>query len=224
MSDLGYQSNKAQSELQLCYNDLETFLTRLHAAATTPWPAYKAIGTHRNGEWIQLNTNIIQIENEYYSNIRPKRTTGRGERPATALAERGVQYIEVRCLDIDPASPIGISADTSRFMDAFLLFCAIEPSPSFANNGFCTDSHDNFGTVVKEGRKPGLILAKEGQPISLPDWGTELIERITPYARLLDHALDSGNRYTQAVLAQQAKLTDSALTPSASLQIGRAHV
>src|SRR3546814_10266395 len=93
---------------------------------------------------------------DLYSNIRPKRTTGRGERPATALAERGVQYIEVRCLDIDPASPIGISADTSRFMDAFLLFCAIEPSPSFANNGFCTDSHDNFGIDVKEGRKPEI--------------------------------------------------------------------
>lgn len=110
MSDLGYQ-NKAQSKLQLCYNDLDTFLLRINDAVTTSWPEYEAIGTHRNGEWIQLNTNILQIENEYYSSIRPKRTTGRCERPATALAARGVQYIEVRCLDIDPASPIGISSD-----------------------------------------------------------------------------------------------------------------
>src|SRR5690606_37372522 len=124
MSDLGYQNNKAQAELQLCYNDLETFLARMYTAVTTPWPAYEAIGTHRNGEWIQLNTNIIQIENEYYSSIRPKRTTGRCERPISALAERGVQYIEVRCLDIDPYSTIGISAQTAHFMDAFLLFCA----------------------------------------------------------------------------------------------------
>src|SRR5690606_13889187 len=123
MSDLGYQ-NKAQSDLQLCYNDLETFLARMYAAVTTPWPAYQAIGTHRNGEWIQLNTNVLQIENEYYSNIRPKRSTGRCERPAMALAERGVQYIEVRCLDIDPFAPVGITPVTSRFMDAFLLFCA----------------------------------------------------------------------------------------------------
>src|SRR5690606_29587178 len=121
MSDLGYQ-NRAQSDLQLCYNDLDTFLARMLNAVTKPWPAYEAIGTHRNGEWIQLNTNILQIENEYYSNIRPKRSTGRCERPATALADRGVQYIEVRCLDIDPESPTGISASTSRFMDAFLLF------------------------------------------------------------------------------------------------------
>ncbi len=76
MSDIGYQ-NKAQSELQLCYNDLDTFLARIYNAVTTPWPAYEAIGTHRDGKWIQLSTNVLQIENEYYSNIRPKRTTGR---------------------------------------------------------------------------------------------------------------------------------------------------
>src|SRR5690606_26494401 len=85
MSDLGYQ-NKAQSDLQLCYNDLETFLQRMYTAVTTPWPAYAEMGTKRDGEWIQLNTNVLQIENEYYSSIRPKRGTRRGERPATALA------------------------------------------------------------------------------------------------------------------------------------------
>src|SRR3546814_10954940 len=98
-------------------------------AVSKPWPAYEAIGTHRNGEMIQLNSNILQIENEYYSNIRPKRATGRCERPATALAERGVQYVEVRCLDIDPQQPVGIAADTARFMDTFLLFCAASASP-----------------------------------------------------------------------------------------------
>src|SRR5699024_9446598 len=76
MSDIGYQ-NKTQSELQLCYNDLDTFLARIYRAVTTPWPDYERIGTHRDGKWIQLNTNVLQIENEYYSSIRPKRVTGR---------------------------------------------------------------------------------------------------------------------------------------------------
>jgi len=61
MSDLGYQ-NKAQSQLKLCYNDLDTFLGRLYDAVTQPWPDYQKLGTHRNGEWIQLNTNVLQIE------------------------------------------------------------------------------------------------------------------------------------------------------------------
>ncbi|MBV6305712.1 glutamate--cysteine ligase [Candidimonas humi] len=221
MSDLGYQ-NKAQSELQLCYNDIDTFVTRMYKAVTLPWPAYQAIGTHRDGQWIQLNTNVLQIENEYYSSIRPKRTTGRCERPVTALAARGVQYIEVRCMDIDPYSPIGISETASRFLDAFLLFCAFEPSPYFAGTGTCGNSRENFSRVVKEGRKPGLQLARpdghpdSGRPVALQGWGAELLERIEPYAEALD-AAHGGEQYRQAVRAQRLKLEDSEQTPSARL-------
>ncbi|MGE4368740.1 MAG: glutamate--cysteine ligase [Burkholderiaceae bacterium] len=215
MSDLGYQ-NKAQSDLQLCYNDLPTFLARMFKAVTTPWPAYEKIGTHRDGQWIQLNTNILQIENEYYSNIRPKRSTGRCERPITALAQRGVQYIEVRCLDIDPESPIGITPETSRFMDTFLLFCASEESPLFPNNGFCSHSQNNFATVVKQGRQPNLQLDRFGKPVALTEWGAEILERMLPYAILLDEA-QGGQLHAAALGQQRTKLLDSSLTPSARL-------
>jgi glutamate--cysteine ligase len=215
MSDLGYQ-NKAQSDLQLCYNDIETFLQRIYAAVTTPWPAYAAIGTHRNGEWVQLSTSILQIENEYYSNIRPKRTTGRGERPSTALTERGVQYVEVRCLDIDPMSPVGVSDAASRFIDTFLLHCAVEESAYFPNAGFCQDSHDNFALVVKKGREPGLKLIKRNQPIALKEWAREIVEGMLPYAELLD-TVHGGQKYSAAVTSQLSKIADSEQTPSAQL-------
>lgn len=213
MSDLGYK-NKAQSDLELCYNDLETFLRRIHAAVTTPWPPYEAIGTHRDGQWIQLNTNILQIENEYYSSIRPKRTTARCERPITALAQRGVQYVEVRCLDIDPYSPIGISSDTAHFLDVFLLYCATEESAFFPNNGFCRDSNDNFSKVVKEGRKPGLILVNSNQAVELRQWGRELVQSMAPYAQLLDHAHGT-QAYSKALAVQAEKVEDPGKTPSA---------
>lgn len=215
MSDLGYQ-NKAQSQLKLCYNDLDTFLGRLYDAVTKPWPDYQKIGTHRDGEWIQLNTNVLQIENEYYSSIRPKRATGRCERPITALAERGVQYVEVRCLDIDPESPVGIEAATGRFVDAFLLFCAASDSPYFPANGYCQRSADNFSTVVKEGRKPGLTLDRDGQAIGLAQWGHQLLDQIAPYAALYDSAL-GGSAYAEALDAQRAKLDQPDATPSARL-------
>jgi glutamate--cysteine ligase len=215
MGDLGYH-NKAQSQLKPCYNDLDTFLARLYDAVTCPWEPYQAMGTHRDGEWIQLNTNILQIENEYYSSIRLKRTTGRCERPITALAERGVQYVEVRCLDIDPYAPIGITADTSRFVDAFLLFCAASDSPYFSGDGFCALSAENFELVVNEGRKPGLELSREGAPVSLQNWGHDLLAQIQPYAQVLDAAY-GGNAYQQAVAQQGAKLDNAELTPSARL-------
>ncbi|MCD8505233.1 MAG: glutamate--cysteine ligase [Burkholderiaceae bacterium] len=213
MSDLGYQ-NKAQSTLKLCYNDLPTFLDRLYSAVTTPWPAYESIGTKRDGQWIQLNCNLLQIENEFYSTIRPKRATGRGERPITALAKRGVQYIEVRCLDIDPFEPTGISAQTVRFMDAFLLFCALEHSPQFGDDGYCTESAQNFNSVVIQGRKPGLALSRNGIPVDLPEWAYEVLDRVADCADLLATQL-SDETYRQAVQTQRDKVKDVSLTPSA---------
>lgn len=124
MSDLGYQSN-AQADLTPCYNDLLTYTDSLRRAVATPYAPYVEIGTHKDGEWIQLNTNVLQIENEYYSTIRPKRVTYSGERPIQALVARGVQYVEVRCLDINPFLPVGIDLEQSRFIDAFILYLSL---------------------------------------------------------------------------------------------------
>lgn len=217
MSDLGYQNKEAQAELQLCYNDLDTFVMRMYHAAVTPWPAYEALGTHRDGEWIQLNTHILQIENEYYSSIRPKRTTGRCERPATALAERGVEYVEVRCMDIDPTNPLGISAQTCHFLDTFLLYCTVEDSPYFPEGGFCQDSKSNFASVVKEGRKPGLTLINQSkEAVSLQTWGRSILDGMQAYAELLDSSL-GGTAHQDALQAQYAKLDNVEHTPSAQL-------
>lgn len=214
MSDLGYQSN-AQSGLTPCYNDLASYTDSLRLAVGTPYPAYVETGTKRGDEWLQLNTNILQIENEYYSSIRPKRVTYSGERPIQALMSRGVQYVEVRCLDINPFLPLGIDLAQARFIDAFLLFCALEDSP-LLENGECGNCTSNFLKVVKEGRRPGLHLQRNGQPVELKTWAGELIERILPLAELLDRAQGSG-AHVEALTQQQAKVVDVERTPSAQV-------
>jgi glutamate--cysteine ligase len=215
MSDLGYQSN-AQAGLTPCYDDLPSYTTSLHKAVSTPYPEYVALGTKdAEGNWRQLNTNVLQIENEYYSNIRPKRVTASGERPLHALRARGIQYIEVRCLDINPFLPLGIDVSEARFLDAFLLFCTLQQSPCLIE-GECSASNENFLKVVKEGRKPGLELHRSGEDISLQAWATELIGEIGKVADLLDQS-HGGDHYGRALAEQQAKVDDSSLTPSAQV-------
>ena len=218
MSDLGYQ-NQAQSGLRPCYTDLDSYLQNLYHAVNQPWPAYERIGTHQNGEWVQLSTHILQIENEYYSSIRPKRVARRGERPLRALQERGVQYVEVRCLDIDPFEPTGISAETCRFLNAFLLLCAIEPSPLLPQGGWCAQSAANFAAVVKEGRKPGLALLRQGESVPLTTWAHDLLDQIGRCAEAID-AVVGGTGHAQAVQAQRAKVDDAEKTPSARVLAG----
>jgi glutamate--cysteine ligase len=213
MSDLGYQ-NDAQSGLRPHENSLESYVTSLMDAVNRPYEPYSALGTKQDGEWIQLSTNVLQIENEYYSTIRPKRVIRTGERPVQALCNRGVQYIEVRCLDVDPFEPVGISTETGRFLDAFLLFCALEESPLI--NAMEGQVHArNFARTVKEGRRPGLTLTRGEEEVTLQAWADELLERIRPVAALLDDQHNDGGVHIASLELQKAKVANPALTPSA---------
>lgn len=211
MSDLGYQSN-AQASLSVQFDNIDNYIRSLTQAVSQPYPPYAEIGTHRDGQWVQLSTNLLQIENEYYSTIRPKRVIGIGERAISALADRGVQYVEVRCLDVDPFEPIGISLQTARFMDAFLLFCALDDSPLSADHG-AVDT-ENFSRTVKEGRLPGLQLQHDGAAIGMTTWAHQLLNQISVTATLLDVHAGSAEHAT-ALAAQRAKVDDVRLTPSA---------
>ena len=212
MSDLGYQ-NDAQAGLVPPYNTLQEYMGSLSRAVRRAYPAYEAIGTKRDGEWVQINTNVLQIENEFYATIRPKRVINTGERPLEALCSRGIEYIEVRCMDVDPFEPLGIGMTTMRFLDAFLLFCALEDSP-LTNLAEGLENSENFARTVTEGRRPGMQLQRNGKAIALQDWGLELLDRIADTARLLDDQ-QAQPEHATALAAQRAKLLDASLTPSA---------
>ena len=203
MSDLGYSNTTAA--LHVDYNTLPGYLDALSKAVSEPYPAYEAIGTHRDGEWIQINTNVLQIENEFYSTIRPKRVTYSGERPP---ASRGVQYIEVRCLDIDPFEPTGIALETARFIDAFLLACALDRLPRVQGGERELRQRD-------DGRaQAGLTLQRDGQPVTLQAWADDLMADIETVGRRLDE-IRGGDERVQSPRNARSSPIRSARRPRA---------
>lgn len=203
MSDLGY-TNSAQSSLAITYNSLPDYIRGLHQAITTPSPEYDAIGLEKDGQYQQLNGNILQIENEFYSTIRPKRTIKSGERPTCALAKRGVEYIEVRALDVNPFSAVGITAAQMRFLDLFLLYCLLEDSPELDAEAQAV-TEQNLKKVVTDGRRLNLELDQNGQPRLMQDWAEEIFAELSPIAAWLDDAYqtaDDTERSYQAILKQ----------------------
>ncbi|MEO1595736.1 MAG: glutamate--cysteine ligase [Pseudomonadota bacterium] len=212
MSDLGYNSS-AQSRLQISLDTLDRYIAGLTAAIMTPHEAYTRIGVRDKGKWLQLNDSLLQIENEYYSSIRPKQVARSGERPTLALARRGVAYVEVRALDVDPFSPVGIDLEQVRFMQALLVYCLLADSPSL--DAAALDRHDaNHVLVAHSGRKPGLELDDRGEARGLRDWADEILEGVEAVANVIDG--DDGG-YTKACRAQRVRLDDAAQTPSARL-------
>lgn len=214
MGNLGYKS-EAQKSLFVCYNDLDNYLDSLQGALSTPYPPYQEIGLQKDGRYLQINTNLLQLENEFYGTIRPKRVGESGERPLTLLREHGIQYIEVRVLDLNPFLPLGIDAEQIHFLDAFLLFCLLSESPACTESSYY-EIEENLASVVNNGRDPQLQLSRRSQNISFRDWAAELLQDVGHAAVLLDD-INHTSAYTQANAAQLAKLADSELTPSAQL-------
>jgi glutamate--cysteine ligase len=214
MGGLGYQSD-AQQNLAVCYNTLDSYIETLTGAITSPHPSYENIETKVDGEYQQLNTSLLQIENEFYSPIRPKRVAKSGEIALGALARGGTEYIEVRCIDVNPYLPTGIDAQQIRFLDSFLLFCLMSDSPE-CNDNETAMIEENFNTVINRGRQPGLKLNTDDGPATLTSLGQLLLDDIAKTAGLLDSA-HGGSGYRESLQQQREKLKNPALTPSAKI-------
>lgn len=205
MSDLGYTSTE-QKKINVSYNSLPDYLETLNYASQQRSETFRALGLFDGEQRKQLNDRVLQIENEFYSIIRPKRVAQAHEKPSQALSRAGVEYIEIRALDVNPFSAVGIDEDQIRIMDLILLVCLLtESEPIFEADK--DENEFNFQAVVLQGRDPDLCLLRRGERVSIKSWLSELFEKYNALAVLLDH--DSGNTYYQDSLKRYQRCIDT---------------
>jgi glutamate--cysteine ligase len=208
VGDIGYQNDKeGEAGIKVNYNSLQGYVDSLQAAISTPYPEYAEIKPVRDGEWQQLNSNILQIENEYYSSVRPKQILQGEEMPSLALARRGVAYIELRSLDVNAYEPLGISEEQMRFLESFLLFSLLTPSAPYDDAELAAIKH-NINAVAERGRDPQLKLRRKDSEVLLRDWANEIFEQMSAGCDLLDKD-SSVHSYCDALQRQRAKIAIS---------------
>ncbi|MCU0835778.1 MAG: glutamate--cysteine ligase [Chromatiaceae bacterium] len=215
MGDIGYQNRQTEGTgMKACYDSLDAYIRSLTWAIQTPCPFYETIGVKVGDRYEQLNANVLQIENEYYSTVRPKQILEGMEKPTLALRRRGVRYVEVRSLDVNAFEPLGVAAEQIDFLETLMFFCLLADSPRInAQERRAID--ENQVLAAHRGRDLELRLDRGGRPVGLRDWAGELLDAMAPAAELLDVGSD-GSR-AQSLRAQQAKVRDPELTPSARM-------
>ncbi len=214
MSDLGYSSN-TQEDLNISSNSVAEYIRDLGCAICTPEPAYEEIGVIVDGSYRQLSANQLQIENEYYSPVRPKRVARSGERPTAALLRGGVEYVEIRSLDLNIFDPVGINQNAMRFVEAFLIYCLLHESPPLDVQSSAEASR-NHNLTAKMGRDPDFRLQREGKEVALSNWAREIMDDVRAIAQMIDED-EGGESYVQAVNAQAELIDNPAATPSARI-------
>ncbi|MBO6823473.1 MAG: glutamate--cysteine ligase [Pseudomonadales bacterium] len=211
--NLGYQSDTQADQMNICYNTLDNYVSSLASAICAPHDAYEAINAR--GEYPQVNANLLQSEAEFYSSIRAKRVPSAGENFLGSLLEHGVQYIEVRLLDVNPYLPLGIDESEIRFLDTFLLYCLMTPSPEHDQQS-CDDVRTNSMAVVHNGRSPDLTLIDQGTERPMQAWAAEILDEISPWAELLGSEL-SDPGFIESFNLQVERVRDPAKTPSGQI-------
>lgn len=214
MSDLGY-NNQSQGRINISLNNIDDYIADLSAATRTPESAYEKFGVKVDGVYQQLNANQLQIENEYYSPVRPKRVALSGERPTSALSRGGIEYVEIRSLDINVFDPCGINQNTMRFVEAFLIYCLLESSAALDDAGL-DEVKINQAEVARRGRDPSLVLFRDSEATSLRDWAREILEGVAAVAEVIDQA-ENSDSYAAAVGAMRKLVDEPEATPSARI-------
>ncbi len=216
MGDIGYQNSREEGlGFKACYDDVHTYADRLLEATLQPAEAWQALGVRDGEHYRQLNGNILQIENEYYSTVRPKQLAGPMERPSMALKKRGIRYIELRSLDVNAYHPLGLDETQGRFLEAFMLFCMFADSP-LIGPGERQEIDRNLLDVAHRGREPKLALQHRGVRLPLSAWALEILESMLPVGEVLD-GIEGGAWFEDAIDDQIAKVRAPDLTPSARM-------
>lgn len=211
MSDIGYR-NDSQTTLDISFNTLDAYIRSLDAAINQPYPPYEAIGIKVDGSYRQLNAHILQIENEYYSPVRPKQVALSGEKPTIALKKRGVRYLELRAVDLMATAPEGVTLVQMHFLEVFVLWCFLTESPplSIEEKDEC---NRNSLSVACCARSPHFVLNRQGHIQPITDWSFSILGEMLEIADLMDDG-DDLKSFRHAVEAQLPLAADATLTPS----------
>ncbi|UIP25239.1 glutamate--cysteine ligase [Acinetobacter towneri] len=215
MGNFGYQ-NSAQKKLGIHYNDLTGYLDGLQKAVKTPYLPFSRLGLDdATGEPIQINDHVLQIENEYYSLVRPKQVPQEGETPSQALANRGIGYVELRAVDVNPYSPIGIDEHTAGFLEVLALYCLLQDSPALLD-AEQSIIEKNQAEVVNRGRAPNAHIQEGDVKTPIEAWGQQYVTAMQPLAALLDQSYAT-QLYSQALERMMARLHEVDETLSAHM-------
>ncbi|KIS03042.1 glutamate--cysteine ligase [Paucilactobacillus wasatchensis] len=163
---------------------------------------YSSVVNYINGIEQGIKDGALLTEAEFHGSVRFKKTNAE----LTQALDTGVDYVELRMLDLDPGAAVGVRTSTVRFIRMLLTYFLM--TPALADKDQIVAKLDQGmamnETVALENPKEQTIYQREGQ---------ELMEQLQTFGATIHW----GPEYQEVLDVMQDRLDNASLTPSATL-------
>ncbi|BDD12332.1 glutathione biosynthesis bifunctional protein GshAB (plasmid) [Fulvitalea axinellae] len=155
---------------------------------------YASVDSYNNSVERLIQRDFISLEKEIYLPIRLKFREENGKKV--------VSHIEVRILDLDPLSPLGVSKDVLRFTHLFLLYGLMREEQTPFDTFQQLRAHKNQYLASVNGMVPEFLLTDEfAKTVTIAELSKRIIGRMESTVGFL---LASDATYKKAM--EKAKL------------------
>lgn len=137
------------------------------------FPDYSSVERYVNSVKGFIDNKVISCHKELYSAVRikPYDTANFFD----SLLSRGIQYLEFRCIDINPFEKCGISYDDLKFLQIFMVYLLVKEESKYDN--WQDDALKNENIISVNGQND-VYLMRDGIKIKKKLYAEEIIREI----------------------------------------------
>ncbi len=138
------------------------------------YPDYYSIDAFVNDVQGYIDEGILSQAKELYTQVRLKPKNP--PELLKSLSQDGVQYIEIRTLDINPFYKCGLIKKDMEFIHLLLVYCLLKDETDYPD--WQRESLINEERVAVEAFNPDMRLLKDGKEVSLYEWAMEILDKM----------------------------------------------
>lgn len=144
--------------------------------------SYNSIGEYASDIKNLVKDKEIQSIKEYYNPIRLKSLGS--EDMLESLLNKGIDYLEVRLLDLDPLSIQGVSKETLYLVHLFMIYTLLKENKEITYKDQ-EEFFKNHDMVALKGRNEEAVIHENGVPVLLKDKGREILSEMDEIVEIL---------------------------------------
>ncbi|WP_415285562.1 bifunctional glutamate--cysteine ligase GshA/glutathione synthetase GshB [Clostridium perfringens] len=144
--------------------------------------SYNSIEEYASDAKNLVKDKEIQSIKEYYNHIRLKSLGS--EDMLESLLNKGIDYLEVRLLDLDPLSIQGVSKETLYLVHLFMIYTLLKENKEITYKDQ-EEFFKNHDMVALKGRNEEAVIYENGVPVLLKDKGREILSEMGEIVEIL---------------------------------------